>query len=259
MPAPNHPPPPKRVYFDDTRVTTKPRSYDHVPLNLVRALNVAALVAAILWIVFDPRAADALRGASDTNTEFPTASTFYHAMAVAIYIIAALTLITLAGGLFFGARKHRSLRAWLVVTTLVALWLAFYVSWRQFAWAGQQWRLIWQISQFERVADPLRKQWPREDSKIPELGYFTAYPGVEATTLLVIEDDSPPGRAPIAAVEHSPAGALRFQLAGDEAGAWLEWHPPGSEPAPFKGGLDTKYILDRTTTLGDGWFLSRYH
>jgi hypothetical protein len=182
----------------------------------------------------------------------------YHAIAMGMLVVAALTLAALALGLFLGSRKHRSLRAWLVVTTLAALWLAFFPSWGEFAWAGQRWRLARQIPQFERIAAPLRQQWPRQDARIDHLGHFTVYPHAEATTLLVIEGDAPPGRAKVAAVEHSDAGALRFKLAGNETGAWLEWHPPGSAPASFSGGLDTRYTLDRAGSLHDGWFLTRY-
>ena len=61
-----------------------------------------------------------------------------------------------------------------------------------------------------------------------------------------------------AAIERSPEGALRFDLAGNDDDAWLEWHPPGSAPASFTGGLDTGYSLQRATQLGGGWFLVTY-
>lgn len=234
-------------------------------LTLVWFLNFLILVAAIVWLIVDPYAPRVVERLASVSTPWKNVGEFLdfpHGRVRAVQVTAAvaiLGLVSVTVALFLGPPRHRRLRSWLALTTLVALWLAVFSSWREFAWAGQRWRLYRRIEKFEPVATALRENWPRRDGQIPGLGYFTAYPGVEATTLLVIAVDAPPGRPPVAAVEHSPAGALRFQLAGDETGAWLEWHPPGSHPASFKGGLDTKYILDRTSPLGDGWYLSRYH
>jgi hypothetical protein len=232
-------------------------------LTFIWLLNFFFLAAAIAWLLNDPyapRVIDRIRSgpqmvAGVELVKFPPARVpIFQATALTI----ALGLAIVAFALFLGPRNHRGVRSWLALTTLVALWLALLASWREFAWAGQRWRLGRQISQFERVAATLRNEWPKHDGEIPRLGHFTAYPRIEAKTLLVIADDTPPGRAPIAAVEHSDAGALRFKLAGNETGAWLEWHPPGSAPASFSGGLDTRYTLDRAGSLHDGWFLTRY-
>jgi hypothetical protein len=232
-------------------------------LSVCWALNLLAFPASVIWLCVDPLAprffAIWFRPWDQLPAELMLDMPYWRVFIASLTLMfAGSGLIFIAGALFLGPRAHRSLRAWLALTTLIALWLAFFASWREFAWAGQRWRLSRQITQFERIAAPLRQQWPRKDARIAELGYFSAYPQVEAKTLLIIEGDAPPTRANVAAVEHSDAGALRFQLAGDETGAWLEWHPPGSAPASFKGGLDTKYILDRTSPLRDGWFLSHY-
>jgi hypothetical protein len=233
-------------------------------LTIAWALNLLAFPAAIIWLFIDPLAprffAIWFRPWNQLPVELMLDMPYWRVLIGCLTLMfTSIGLIFIAAALFLGPRTHRRLRSWLALTTLVALWLALFASWREFAWAGARWRLGQELDQFEPVAAALRHQWPKQDDDIPGLGYFTAYPSIEATTLLVISDDAPPGRAPIAAVEHSDAGALRFQLAGDETGAWLEWHPAASQPASFKGGLDTKYILDRTSSLGDGWFLSRYH
>jgi hypothetical protein len=234
-------------------------------LSAVWLLNFLLLAAAAAWLIVDPYAPRVVVRLASISAPWKDVGEFLdfpHERARVVFVAAAIAIVSLLGviiALFLGPPRHRRLRSWLALTTLVALWLALFASWREFAWAGARWRLGQQLNHFEPVAAALRDNWPQRDGDIPGLGYFTAYPSAEATTLLVISDDTPPGRAPIAAVEHSPAGALRFQLAGDETGAWLEWRPPDSEPASFKGGLDTKYILDRTSPLGDGWFLSHYH
>jgi hypothetical protein len=259
MPPGRSLPKPKGVFFDGPQLTAAPRPYENYALTIVALTNVAALAAAIAWLFLDPLAADAFSGDGLPRNGFASAPVLYHVAAVGLYITAALTIAALALGLFLGPPKHRGLRSWLTLTALVALWLGFVVSWREFAWAGQRWRLGRQIPKFEPVAQTLRSQWPRADGAVPGLGHFTASPHVEAKTLLIIEGDAPPGRAAVAAVEHSDAGALRFKLAGPETGAWLEWHPPADQPASFSSGLDNKYILDRTSPLAGGWFLSRYH
>jgi hypothetical protein len=66
------------------------------------------------------------------------------------------------------------------------------------------------------------------------------------------------GVAPFSAIERSEAGGLRFELAGPEGGAWVEWHPAGERPASFVGGLETRYELARSADLGEGWFVARY-
>ena len=227
-------------------------------------LNVAVFIAAVAWILLDPLAARLFAACLRRWNEMPTEAMidfpkWRFAAAQAFFMFAALGLLNIIGALFLGPRKHRGLRSWLALTTLIAFWLGLITSWPEFAWAGQRWRLGRQLGQFEPVAAALRAHWPRQDAAIPALGQFTVYPHAEATTLLVIAEEAPPGRAPIAAVEHSAAGALRFHLAGDETGAWVEWHPAGSEPASFQSGLETKFILDRASPLRDGWYLTRYH
>ena len=51
---------------------------------------------------------------------------------------------------------------------------------------------------------------------------------------------------------------MRFELAGAETGAWLEWRGDGSEPRSFVGGLDTKYVVVQAARLSAEWFLVRY-
>jgi hypothetical protein len=59
-------------------------------------------------------------------------------------------------------------------------------------------------------------------------------------------------------VERSEDGSLGFELRGDHSGAWLEWHPAGSTPRAFVGGLESKYNFRRAAPLGRGWYLVRY-
>jgi hypothetical protein len=127
----------------------------------------------------------------------------------------------------------------------------------ELAWTRECWHMRHQIPKFEPLAVRLRSYFPVRDGTLPELGNFTAYPVGNPQMLLMFIAQTPPGRATVAAVERSPAGALRFALASEQLGQWLEWHPPDSRPASFKGTL-AEYSIERSSPLADGWFLTRY-
>jgi hypothetical protein len=178
-------------------------------------------------------------------------------------ILGALAMGSAVGifaSLFFGARTHRRVRSWLALTVLAAAWLTLTVSWRELAWRSQAFRLKSQLDGFEAVAAALRSDWPTSDGESEQLGPYMAYPqGAPRVLLLLTIPQIDQTNASFVAVERSPAGALRFQLAGNEPGAWLEWHPRGSSLQPFVGGLQTDYEIVRSAPLGSEWFLVRYH
>ncbi len=232
-------------------------------LTLAWLLNIACWLFAVAWIFFDPLAPFGVAIYVGTDDALPYLGALRApfsriVIAILVWIIALLGMMLVAFGLFLGPPKHRGVRSWLAVTTLLAFWLGLVVSWRSLADAGQQWRLTRQLDSFETLAEQLRTEWPDRDGQIAGLGPFSAYPAGRPRTLLVIVADLPEDRSPIAVVERSDDGNLRFELAGDEAGAWLEWHPPGSEPASFIGGLQDERDLVDAVPLRDGWYLSRY-
>lgn len=160
--------------------------------------------------------------------------------------------------LFAGAEQHRRLRAWFAFTLLVAGWLTLFVAWREFAWQGQRMRLWTQLDEYEPVAASLNEKWPSGDGELPNVGAFMAYPQGKPRTLLVLaQSESQPGTS-FSAVERDDDGSLKFELAGDETGSWLEWHPAGSTPDNFTGGLENTYTRGRSAPLGNGWYLVRY-
>lgn len=170
---------------------------------------------------------------------------------------AAASLMGIVLGIFWGAPRHRNLRAWLALFALIAAWLWVGTSWPDIAWASQRVRVGRAIGAFEQIATPLRDRWPAEDDATPELGAFSAYPiGLPRVLLPLTAREA--GGFGFAAVERSAAGGLRFQLIGDDEGVWLEWHPDNEAPASFVGGLETGYELLRSSSLGRGWFLTRY-
>ncbi len=176
----------------------------------------------------------------------------------ALGVLGLVSIILIAIGLYLGPPAHRGVRSWLAITTVIAVWLGLAVSWRSLAAAGQEWRLGRQLDAFDALARQLQTQWPSSDDYLAGLGAFNAYPIGHPRTLMVIAAEQAGGSTPIAAVERSDAGALRFELAGDEPGAWLEWHPPGSRPTSFTGGLEDERRLNDAVPLDNGWYLTHY-
>jgi hypothetical protein len=175
-----------------------------------------------------------------------------------LWALIAAALVTLVGAfitLLAGAVTHRRLRSWFAFTMLVAAWLTMFVAWREFAWQGQRLRLRSSLSDFEAIAGALREDWPTADGERAGLGTFMAYPQGRPRMLLMLTSDSSPE---VSAVEQADDGTLGFELRGDESGAWLEWHPAGSTPHAFTGGLEGEYDFSRAAPLGRGWYLVRY-
>jgi hypothetical protein len=228
-------------------------------------VNVAALVGLAAWIFWDakfPQTAMLLRAglAAAFRDTLPfdqhVAQPGHQASILGgILLIAIFTLLGIFLSLFVGASVHRRLRSWLAFTMLMAAWLTMLVAWPEFAWQGQRLRLRMSLNEFDAIATSLRDNWPTTDGVRPGLGSFMAYPQGKPRMLLMLASDTSP---PVSAVERADDGTLSFELRGDELGTWLEWHPAGSTPRDFVGGLERQYDFSRAAPLGRGWYLVRY-
>lgn len=232
-------------------------------LAVAWAVSVACTLFALAWLFFDPLAPRTVATFFDLHASSPAAALGAPGSQLllirALGALALATLVLVALGLFLGPPAHRGVRSWLAVTALVAFWLALAVTWQSLAAAGQAWRLRRQLDAFDALAHRLHADWPAHDGRVPGLGAFNAYPIGRPRTLLVIAADEQDAAAPVAAVERADDGDLRFELAGGETGAWLEWRPSGSPPASFTGGLDDRRELAGAVPLRPEWFLTRYH
>jgi hypothetical protein len=229
------------------------------------ATNIAVLIGLAVWIFFDgkfPPTAGALRAIGQAIGEHGNAPPniaaqlgYRPAVLGGALLIGVGSLFGIFMGLFVGARVHRRLRSWLAFTMLVAAWLTIFVAWREFAWQGQRVRLRASLSEFDAIGATLRDHWPTTDGELAGFGSYMAYPQGKPRMLLMLNSDTTPA---ISAVERADDGTLGFELRGDQSGAWLEWHPPGSTPRAFVGGLEREYEINRTAPLGGGWYLVRY-
>jgi hypothetical protein len=230
-------------------------------------VNLAAFVAICVWILKDgrfPQVVDGLRAVVLQRDEIVPAvnvtSWIKGVQYLALLSLLALgSVIGIFGCLFFGAREHRRVRSWLAFTVLAAAWLTLTVTWREMAWQSQRARMQSRLSGLDSVAASLLADWPTADGERPEIGPFMAYPQGDPKMLLLLTTPKI-GRAEVAisGIEKSASGGLRFQLAGNEAGSWLEWQPSGIAPESFRGGLMTEYQLEPVSPLAESWFLARY-
>lgn len=249
-------------------VESRRTRYARLALRAMWVVNLAALFGFIAWAYVDARFVQTFRTLKTEVQLFLSNGDLLFSLeppSVRIYVLrtiafSALTSgLALFAGLLLGPRQHRRLPSWFAFVAIVALWLGAWVNWPEIAWLGQQRRLRADIAGFETMATSLRANWPKADGERPLLGPFMAYPvGKPSVLLLLTTPETPSSQIAIAAIEHSPNGRLCFQLSGAETGAWLEWHPPGSEPASFVGGLLTDYRVERYEALAPEWFLVRY-
>jgi hypothetical protein len=184
-------------------------------------------------------------------------------MGVAVGLVGAAVVFcscaAMLASLFLGRGRFRTTRTWLVFTAIVCGWLGLIVSWPAVYWFGQQRRVETVLPAAQTLVDSLRGHWPKVESELPALGPFLAYPVSAPAALLPLRNVTfPKTGLQFSAVERSGDEAMRFELAGAETGAWLEWRGDGGEPRAFVGGLDTKYEVAKVARLGPGWFLVRY-
>jgi hypothetical protein len=233
------------------------------------AINAVLLVAAFGWIFFYGESREtialivrAVAPAGSTSTvvirDPSRLGMGVSAGLVAIAFVLCTSLAMLAS-LFLGRGRLRTTRTWLIFTAIICGWLGLIVSWPAIYWFGQQRRIEAVLPAARSLVESLRDHWPKVDSYLPELGPFLAYPISAPSVLLPLRSVTfAKTETPFSAVERSGDEAMRFELSGVEAGAWLEWRGRGDEPRSFVGGLDTKYELTKVARLAPEWFLVRY-
>lgn len=231
--------------------------------------HLAALACMLGWALVDLRF-ESMVVALQTSTNAPTSAfqaSVEHVgkvrpiVLLTLLFVAAATLASLIGNQFRSSQgsQSRSICSLLAIALIVAIWCSVAVNVSALAWQGNRIRVGLQLDQLEAITQPLRKNWPARDGDIPEVGPFMAYPFGRPTVLVLLTSPTFAGdRLSIAAIERSDLGAIKLQLNGTDHDDWAEWHPPGSFPATFIGGLSDQHELDSFSQLGSGWSLVRY-
>jgi hypothetical protein len=232
-------------------------------------MNVGLLIAAFAWTYFDGRSSHMVdilqekigRGAQGFDLMVPSAQSNARLVTALIVTatVACCTLLTMFVSLFFGPEQFRSMRAWLWFTLLVGGWLGFVVAGPEIYWRGQQRRVAHVLAPVESMAQRLNASWPLDDGDHPDVGPFLAYPKGAPTLVMPLKWITfPKTSLRFSAVERSSDGVVRFELAGSEAGAWLEWRADDRPPRIFKNGLEMYYNVSRYQRLAPHWYLVRY-
>jgi len=181
---------------------------------------------------------------------------------ICIMTIASVSMICIGMGMLRRTETVSSLRsvnAWLMLTTIFALWCGLAVNVEEIAWKGKRFRIASQVDALERIAVQLRDEFPHEDGELPHLGPFMAYPFGQPSTLILLQSPSINSQSlSVSAVQRAATGAILLQLSGSDGGAWAEWHPPLSLPQSFVGGLGERYTFRSSHAIGRGWHLVRY-
>lgn len=254
--------PPSASRGGEARAATWRAVHSAVPWAWV--VNAGLLLVAVAWIYGDGYARQqgtALRHTLVRNLggAAPAAAVAPSAGIVSAAGLAALSGIVVGASLVVGSRRWRTLRCWTAFVALVAGWLALGVGGDDLAWYGQCRRLQAALPAASATLHTLRTAWPTGDGEIPGLGPVLAYPQGTPRTLMTL-GPALLGNARLrcASVERTDDGAMRLELAGPEAGAWLEWRPRDDAPVDFVGGLGTSYAVQRQHRLSHGWFAVRY-
>lgn len=176
-----------------------------------------------------------------------------------LLLLPALAWLAMAWLVVCGAPRRRSIAHWLLMLTFAAAWMATASGWAKLSRLGKRHRVLASIHEFDRLAKELRVDWPKHDGETKSLGQFMAYPISNPSMLILLTlPELKTMDATISVVERGSDGQLRFQLAGVEQGDWIEWHPAGSKPASFVGGICDVFELSRSDELGHGWYMVKY-
>lgn len=233
------------------------------------SVNLLAVAAVIVWLLLDPRfeasvewwrfgddgkvGSSSLRDMGDWRW-----LGFRNQIVVVTCSLAAMMNVLMLIGLAIGHSKSRSVRGWLIATSILALWLFVATGWQDITWLGKQHRLRVVLNEFEEAIEELKKNWPKRDDERPIIGPFMAYPIQDPSTLILLTLPKFETTNTSIAVIEGGNGIIRLELVGAEQGDWLEWHPPDSEPRSFASGLGEFYRIARYQQLGQNWYLVRY-
>lgn len=233
--------------------------------------NALAATLVAVWLYLDPRfeasvswwnyqlsSADATHSIRDMGDW--RWLVFRNRSVCVLAVLAAVSFLLMIGQLAFGFSKHRNTRNWILLTSLVCIWLGILMGWKDIAWFGKRKRMQHVLQQFEPIVADFHDQWPTRDGQHPIVGPFMAYPidGPRTLILLTLPEfqntDTTCG-----VIEGSKTQQIiRFELVGSESGDWIEWHPENSQPRDFISGLLEPYYLERSQKLTDNWHLVRY-
>ncbi|MCC9608007.1 hypothetical protein LOC68_02155 [Blastopirellula sp. JC732] len=223
--------------------------------------NLASWLTLLIWILLDASAGaswNQLAAAVDLQLGELSRLPFPFFLMAALLGLSLLGMVVAWVSIVAGPRNYRSLLAWMATIGLTSLWLGLIVNMPDLIWSGYRFRLHAALPKYEAATRPLCADWPNSDGEMEAWGPYSAYPIAQPKMLLMLAPPEICSGSHVVSVERAESGGVRLELTGKEQGVWLEWHPPGSEPSSFVGGLADPHRLIRTSRLRDNWFVVRY-
>ncbi|WP_425400502.1 hypothetical protein [Aeoliella sp.] len=224
--------------------------------------NLALLVGVAWWIASDAASLRTLEAAWRSASSSRSSVLPQLPDSTSMQLLAAGVMGTglmMLASVLVGPRSFRTVRSWLLLVAVIAMWTSLGIARGDLYWLGQQHRLASELPALNQLVDHLRTDWPEDETGTEVLGPYLAYPKPNPTTLLLATNAPLAGsKLTISAVERSPAGSICLELAQEESPAWIEWRPARDDPSSFISGLETRYEVDEFAEIAPHWFLVRY-
>jgi len=246
------------------------------PFWLAYGLSLSVLVLMVVWIFVDRWFHSTLGVVlQDLRLEFLNDTLLrelhqWEFLGPRLFGFAALSLLALASTVIVFARtilgsgKERSIRAMLLATALLALWLSLFVSYDRLWAFAFQYRIVRQEVALRNAAAVLSQQWPKQRVALAGLGdYEISHLGPNA---LCIVDEDPlidgitTFHQPFYSIRKSEEGDISFMVESNPE-CWVHKMGEGRSPQSFTRGDDfliCRFELRRVVDLGDGLYLAYY-
>lgn len=180
----------------------------------------------------------------------------FEALVASGLIAAAISLLRLR---FTAQWPRRAIPRIVVASALMLSWISLWMLYPRFEWWAIQQRVKGVLPQFKRASDVLAKRWPRKGETVPALGTVPEkYPNILLLSDVIRGTSYPMHEGLGILVEKFHDGTLRFELIG-AMDCRVEKHPANGSPSSFKNSFGTRFGLEKSVSLGNGWYLAKYH
>lgn len=165
-------------------------------------------------------------------------------------------------GFLFGKARTRSIRSIFGFTALAAFCMFLVLRCESVVETGRAFRMAWKAAPILEFADRINSDWdslcePTSTSTL--LPSRNSYPISKPTMCFFMTAFKIEGTAyDILSIERTEGKAIRFELAGDDIGFWIERRYDDGAPEQFVSGLNDPMEPDGFRSLGNRLFLVKY-
>jgi hypothetical protein len=241
--------------------------------RLAYLISLTVLLSFILWIVFDCSfrwvpwiVSQDLRLQFLHDPALQDIHSFFK-LRLSIFILLALlgliSLVIVFSRLIFGTERERSIKAMLYATLLVAIWLAFFTSYKQLWWYTFRYRILHYQDAMKTSMEILSKKWPTESVDLPGLGTYVL--ADRHPNLLYIDGPGPNGLTDFFEkfdrISKNEEGEYNFAV-GSYTGCWIHYMKKGHSPHSYSRqtikGFISVFDLQQVVEIDENWYLAYY-